>query len=414
MAGAHIQRDLSGERLTRAQVQKFAVPSLVVGILGLAVAGMMGGTSADHGTRLMHAYLVAYCFFLAIALGGLFFVTLQHLTRAGWSVVVRRLAEALSQALPVMGILLVPLLVVTLMGNHHLWEWTDIALVAKDHILTHKESYLNTTFFVVRMVVVFGIWTLFARFFFIQSLKQDATGDWALTAKCEHWSPIAMILFALTLTVAAFDLMMSLSPHWFSTIYGVYYFAGCVLSGMATLILMAKFLQSRGFLKGVVTTEHYHDLGKLLFAFNFFWGYIAFSQFMLLWYANIPEETQFYLVRQEGGWMWFSLLLLFGHFVIPFVGLMSRHAKRRANLVIFWAVWLLVAHWIDIAYLILPTMAGHGVVPAGVVTVGLTELATMVGIGGIFLASVAWALRERSLVPLRDPRLGEALRFENV
>jgi hypothetical protein len=224
----------------------------------------------------------------------------------------------------------------------------------------------------------------------------------------QKWSGPAMIVFALTVCFASFDWLMSLDPHWFSTIYGVYFFTGAVVGFLAFVTLASLLLERVGVLAGVVTVEHYHDLGKLLFAFVFFWAYIAFSQYLLIWYANIPEETGWYLVRQNGGWQWVSLLLLFGHFVLPFLGLISRHAKRHRSVLAGWALWMLLMHWIDLYWLVMPSDAPQRVpLPVG-------EILVFVGIGSLYLSLLIRIASRGSLVPTADPRLDESLAFHNV
>jgi hypothetical protein len=206
---------------------------------------------------------------------------------------------------------------------------------------------------------------------------------------------------------AAIDWLMSLMPQWYSTIFGLYYFSGTTVGSLAAMIVLSMALQTRGRLTTSVTIEHYHDLGKLLLGFVIFWGYIAFSQYLLIWYADLPEETQWYLVRQSGPWRWVSLILLFGHLLIPFFGLLCREAKRRKAILAFWAVWLLVAHWIDLYWLVMPSLGPKGVPP------GVIDLGCLVAIGGVWMAGLLWTAGRRSLVPLGDPRLAESLAFEN-
>jgi len=201
---------------------------------------------------------------------------------------------------------------------------------------------------------------------------------------------------------------MSLDPHWFSTMFGVYWFAGIVASFFALMTLLSTGLQRSGRLEGLITLEHFNDYGRAMFAFVFFWAYIAFSQYMLIWYANIPEETGWYLHRQQHGWGWIGISLVLLHWLVPFVGLMSRYTKRRVRLMVFWAIWILVMHWVDLYWLIKPTAhGGAGIAPA------LSDLAATACIGGFWLAAVARVAGNRPLVPLRDPRLEESLNFEN-
>jgi hypothetical protein len=283
------------------------------------------------------------------------------------------------------------------------------------------------------------------------SILQDRTGNIALSKSMERMSIAGIILFALTLTGTAVDLVMSLNSHWYSTMIGVYLFADSVLSGLVAVTLLALFLQSCGLLRGAISVEHYHDLGKLTFGFIIFWAYIAFSQYMLIWYANIPEETQFFIPRQIGPWVAVSLALIVIHFVLPFFGLMSRHVKRASVLLVFWLFWLLAAHAYDMFWLIMPNTYIHEIgkqfpgeslpnvfksilesqqsvyqlspgheqlmecikaplTPAAIATV----IGLLVAMGGLYVASTGWWLGSARLAPVKDPRLEEALNFHNV
>ncbi len=381
--------------------------AVAIGLVGLGLA--VGLAVKDDTLRyFFHSYLLNYCYFLSISLGALFFVALQHATRAGWSVTVRRLAEVLAANFFCLLVLFLPIVVPVLLGNSSLYVWNDAEAVAHQELLQHKAVYLNPTFFGIRCVVYFLVWWYLGRFFLQRSLAQDESGDPALTVQMERLSPVALLLFAATITFASFDWLMSLEPTWFSTIYGVYYFSGAAVAFFAVIILAAMLLQTTGRLTREITTEHYHDLGKLLFAFVVFWGYIAFSQYLLIWYANIPEETEWYQARQTGSWVSVSVALLFVHLLIPFFGLLSREVKRRRILLEFWAVWLLAAHWLDLYYLVMPSY-DHAAAP-----LGLIDLGCFLGIGGIYTAGILRVAGQRSLVPRKDPRLEESLKFENV
>lgn len=400
--------DLGNERTALGRAAgRIAAGLAVLGVAGLAVALVLGWLRADGLHYFFHAYLVSYAFYLSISLGALFLVALHHATRAGWSVTIRRLAEILAGNMPLLALLFLPILVPIMLGNHSLYEWTNPAVVGKSELLEHKTPYLNVAFFTVRAVLYFAVWWLLARFYFVRSLEQDDSGDPALTIQMERASGPALLLFALTLTFASFDWLMSLEPAWFSSIFGVYTFSGATVAVLATIILFAAALQANGRLTTTITTEHYHDLGKLLFGFVIFWGYIAFSQYMLIWYANIPEETFWYRERQTGVWAGVSLALLFGHLIIPFLGLLSREAKRRKWLLAFWAVWLLVFHWLDLYWLVMPSLDAPGL------PFGLIDVCLILGLGSLYLAGVLVVAGQRSLIPVRDPRLPEALAFEN-
>jgi len=402
---SHISADLSQDDLTLGSpgVLWFRV-LLAIGVSGLSGAFALAAGTAGGWARFYPSYLVSFVFFLSLALGALFFVLVQHVTRAGWSVAVRRLAEGIAPNvfLP-MAFLAAPVLY----GLPTLYPWTDTAAVAADHLLQAKEPWLNVPFFLLRTVFYFGVWSALAIWFHRKSTEQDKTGDPGLTKKMETTSTVALIVFAFTVTFFAFDYLMSLTPHWYSTIFGVYFFAGCVLGFFALMTVLAFLVQRAGGLRRTITTEHYHDLGKLIFAFTVFWAYIAFSQYMLMWYANLPEETMWYAARQDGSWTRFSLLLLFGHFLVPFLALMSRDVKRRKPLLVAGAVWMLAMQWADVYWLVMPGKS------PGTIPFSLMDVAVFLGVGGLFFAAAVRRLGAHPLVAVKDPRLSESLGFES-
>jgi hypothetical protein len=386
------------------EASRFSQRALIVG--GIALAGAVAVGLGDTA-KLQRAYLVAFMYVLSIALGALWFVTIQHLTNAKWSVVVRRVAEILASNMWVVGVLSLGVVVPMLAGSTDLYAWLDHARVENDHILHHKAAYLNVTFFTVRMVLYFGFWIWLGRRFFTLSVRQDTDGGSEISSALQRTSAPAMIAFALTLTFCSIDLVMSLDATWFSTMFGVYYFAGCVLAGYSTLALSLMWVQSNGRLTATVNQEHYHDIGKMMFAFTVFWAYIGFSQFMLIWYADIPEETHWYHWRFEGGWKVVSALLLGAHFVVPFFGLMSRHVKRNKKSLAFWAFWILAIHYLDLFWLIYPN--GGGDVP-----LGLVDILCLIGVVSVFAGVSARRARGVNLIPTGDPRLADSLAFENA
>lgn len=379
--------------------------ALIVGLLGLVLAFVLGGGPLER--QFQHSYLTAFMWGLSIGAGALWWVTLQHLVGARWSVVVRRVGELLAQSVLLLALLSLPIVVPMLLGNDGLYRWVSHEYMHADHALEGKAPYLNIGFFVVRWVVYFGFWVLVARYFFKASVAQDKSGDAAITRRLGRASPLTMIAFALTLTFCAIDFLMSLDAIWFSTIFGVYYFAGCVLAFHSTLALALIWLQSKGHLVRSVTAEHYHDIGKMMFAFTAFWTYIAFSQFMLIWYANIPEETHWYHMRLEGAWWPATVALAVLHFPIPFFGLMSRHIKRNKVTLGIGAVYLLVIHWYDMYWLVAPNLHDEPVIHAA-------DIAAWVGIAGLIVAFVVWKARSVNLLATKDPRLARSLAFENI
>lgn len=373
---------------------RFGTLSLGVGIVGLALS--TAGYFAD-ARQFFHSYLVSFAFWTSIGLGGLFFTLLHHLVGATWSIVLRRLSESIMMALPLMFVFFLPLV----FGRHDLYHWSHHDAVEHDPILQGKAGYLNTPFFVVRTVLYFGIWFVLAWLLHRFSLQQDRGED--TSKRMLTVSAPGMILFALTSTYAAFDWLMSLEPHWYSTIYGVWFFAGGLLTFLCFTAVLAMFLRSRGVLGETIKVDHYHDLGRLMFAFLIFWAYISFSQYFLIWYANIPEETVYYLKRWTGSWQTISLLLVFGYLMIPWLALIPRATKRHLPTLGLIAAWLLVMHWMDLHWAVMPNLHSEGFSPSWL------DAATLLGIGGIFLWYMFLHLSRHALVPVKDPNLGGSL-----
>ncbi len=401
---SHRQVDLSQDELTLgAAGRTWFLTLLAIGVSGLAGAAALAATTQGGWDRFYPAYLVSFVFLLSLALGALFFVLIQHVTRSGWSVAVRRLAEGIApNVFFPMAFLVLPVVA----GLRTLYPWTDRAAVAADHLLHAKEPWLNIPFFLGRTVFYFGVWSALALWFHRKSTSQDKSGDPRITRSMETTSTVSLILFAFTVTFFAFDYLMSLTPHWYSTIFGIYFFAGCILGFFALMSVMAFAVQRAGALRRTITTEHYHDLGKLIFAFTVFWAYIGFSQYMLMWYANLPEETIWYAARQTGSWTALSLVLLFGHFIVPFLALMSRNVKRRKGLLVAGGAWMLLMHWADVYWLVMPEKS------PGTIPFSLMDVAVFLGIGGLFFAAAVRRLGAHPLVPVKDPRLSESLGYE--
>jgi hypothetical protein len=387
------------------EAQAFGKKALGIGVLALVGAVALGG--GPMGRQFLSSYLVAFMYVLALGLGALWFVDIQHLTNAKWSVVVRRVAEILAANLGLLGGLSLVVIVPMATGQTDLYEWLDPAKVETDHLLKHKAPYLNIQFFLIRCVIYFGFWTVLSRYFLKQSVAQDSSGKSEINGTLQAVAAPSMILFALTLTFAAIDFMMSLDPEFFSTIFGVYYFAGCVSSGYSSIALTLMWLQGKGRLVNSVNREHYHDLGKIMFAFVVFWSYIAFSQFMLIWYGDMPEETHWFKERFAGGWGTVSWLLLTCHFAIPFFGLLSRHVKRNRKTLAFWAFWLLTIEYVDIYWLIMPNLSPEHVPLSPV------DVLCWVGLVCIYFGAAAMRTKGINLVPTKDPRLADSLAFQN-
>ncbi len=391
-----------------------SVPLCVGGVIALVIGWMLGCFAVDYRFG-MSAYLTALIYCLTVALGSMFFVLIQFLTRAGWSVVVRRIAELLMMMVIPLAVLFVPILVSVWSGGT-LYEWTNANFVEEtgfdDGAWKAKTGYLNPQWFTIRAIIYLGIWIGLALYYFRGSSRQDETGERTITERLQARSGPALILLSLSMSFAMFDWVMSLAPTWFSTMFGVYLFAGSMLATHCAIAVASYVLQKNGALRDEVTVEHYHDLGKYIFGFVFFWTYISFSQYMLIWYANMPEETEWFWDRHTPGsiWVYVSLVLIFFHWMLPFAGTMSRHVRRNPKLVCFWGCYLLVMHFVDIYWIIMPE-AEQGM--GGIIGI-LASLLCVLGMVGLMGGLVLMKARQTGVVPARDPRLLESLQFHNI
>ncbi len=372
--------------------KKFLTVLLVIGI------GFFAWEMTQNAHRAWANFLINYFYWLSIALFGLFFAALQHITGSHWSVTVRRVAESFIAYLPVS----LGLFVVLLFGLPHLYEWTHPHVMETDPILKLKTGYLNTPFFIIRHAGLYILCFVLGGKLVQNSLRQDKENNAHLTVANSRLSAPFLLLFAILYTLAAVDLMMSLAPHWFSTIFGVYCWAGLMYSGLAMLALWVIVLRKKGILSDWVSENHLHDIGKLMFAFLVFWGYIAFSQYMLIWYANLPEETPYLILRTQGPYQPISLALMLGKFVIPFFLLVSRPAKRNQGWLAFCALWFLIAQWLDVYWMVIPAFFEKPVF-------GMVEIGIFLGFGALFLWSVGTFLRRVNAVAIHDPRIKSAL-----
>ncbi|NNE68892.1 MAG: hypothetical protein HKN29_00860 [Rhodothermales bacterium] len=390
----------------KASTLSWTIP-LGIGVIALVATLAVGMTGEDH-KQFYFSYLTAWAYGVSLAVGALFFVLIQHLTKARWSVVFRRIPEALLWSFPVLAVLGIPVL----FGMHDLFHWTHAELLDPaspdyDYVIAGKSGYLNTPFFLGRLAFYFIVWTLISYRLYSRSIQQDASGDIAETKSMRVTSAWGLPLLAVTTAFASYDILMSLDPHWFSTMFGVYFFAGSFLAIMAFMIVVSMSMQRAGMMQGV-TTEHYQDLGKFMFGFVVFWAYIAFSQYMLIWYGNLPEETVWYRHRLMHGWELHSAALLIAHFILPFMILIGRWAKRIRGLLAFMAVWVLFMHWFDFHWLVMPVLHGEHA------QFNPLDFLALIGIVGILVGLVMFRLSRHSTVPQKDPRLALSLSFKNT
>ena len=414
------------------------------GALGLGIAAW---AYKIDPARFAFSYLFAFFVALSLPLGSLFFVIVQYITKANWSVTVRRVAELFMRPMPLFAVLVIPLVLTIgqlfpwLGAKHHATEsdssenvvavsrgiedrepaaLRDLPVVnarridrAAEHeeeaIMLHKKPYLNRQFLLIRLIGYLLIWTWLVQKYFRWSTEQDQSRALENTAAAQRFSPLGLILFGWSLTFFSFDWLLSLDGTWYSTIFGVTVFAQCALFQMASLILMTLLLRRSGLLGDAVNVEHYHDMGKLLFGWIVFWSYVTFAQFFLIWYSNIPDEVAWFHKRWSdngGTYKTLALTLVVMHFFVPFWFLMSRNIKRRLNFLAAGAVCMVVMHVLEVYWIVMPNF--------GPLDPSLVDVGCFLGVFGVYLAAVLRGMEDYSLVPVGDPRLHRSLEFENA
>jgi hypothetical protein len=371
---------------------RFQRPALIGGLGALAL-GLIGALYTPQ--QFFRSYLVAYLFWCGIALGSLAILMLQHITGGAWGAVIRRVLESATRTLPLLALFFLPLV----FGLTHLYEWAQPEHVAHDAILQHKAAYLNVPFFLLRAVLYFGVWLLLAHFLSRWSLEQDSTPPEQQGVRLEYLSRGGLLLYSLTMTFASVDWVMSLEPHWFSTIYGILFIGGQVLSAFAFVIPVLMLLADRPPMSEIVSADQFQDLGKLLLAFIMLWAYFSFSQFLIIWAGNLPEETPWYIHRLHGGWQWIGAAQIVLHFALPFGILLSRDLKRNARLLSLVAVGVVFMRFVDLYWLVTPAFS------PGVLSVHWLDIVTLFGVGGVWLAYFVNQLKGRPLLPLQDASL---------
>jgi len=376
-----------------AGVQRIA---LGVGVVGLGLLALGYSTSHEHFFR---AYLIAFVFWTGVALGSLAWSMIHHLSGGAWGVVTRRVFEASSRTVPFMALLFLPIA----FGMQELYIWARPDVVATDKILQFKAPYLNVSFFFVRAAVYFIIWTILAYTLSAWSLQQDREYDEKRAVRMARLSGGGLVLYALTIFFMSVDWMMSVDPYWYSTIYGILFMGGQGLSAMAFTIAVVVLLARTAPMSKIIGPNHLHDMGKLLLAFVMLWAYFQFSQFLIIWSGNLPEEIPWYLIRMKGAWGWVSVLLIVGHFALPYLLLLNRDLKRTGGTVATIAVLIIAMRFVDLFWLLGPE---HG---KELLSVHWLDFVAPVAVGGIWVALFLWQLGTRSLIPINEPTLQEAI-----
>ena len=370
-------------------------------LLGAGAAGLLVCSIglATNRPQFFQSYLMAYMLVLGATLGCLALGLVHQLSGGAWGVVIRRPIGAATRTLPVLTVLFLPIA----FGMHDLYSWTHADIVARDEALQAKQLYLNTPFFLVRAAIYFLVWNGVIFFMNRWSLEQDRTADPRLARRMQMASGGGLLAYGLTITFASFDWMMSLEPHWYSTIYGILIMGGQGLTALAFLIIVLAWLSRRPPLDTIVAPAHFHDLANLTLAFVMLWAYFSFSQYLIIWAGNLPEEIDWYVHRLDSSWRAVGTSLIVFHFAVPFALLLSRTIKREASFIMKVAIGILCVRLLDLFWLIAPTFHPGGV------SVSWLDVAMPLSLGSLWLGCFVWQLRGRAILPVHDPQFDEAL-----
>lgn len=371
-------------------------------LMGIGAVAMVCGF-LTNSTIAWVDFIVNNVYFVTMSVSGVFFLAITGVLQASWLTPYKRIPEAMTKFLPYGFVLMLA----TYFGLHTVYEWTHTELVANDPILSQKTAWLNEPFYMIRMVLIFGAWIFAGRKLLKLSLRQDQGDD--VGDKLISSSALSLVLFSVAICVASFDWLMSTEPHWFSTIYGVAVFAGSFVSGMSFICLVCIYLREWGYLEGVLNDNHFHDMGKWMFGFSTFWAYMWLSQFLLIWYANIPEETEYYVLRMDHwGFQFYANLIL--NWLAPFLLLLSRPAKRNRKRLKLVACILLVGHFVDLYLMVAPKVFEHnGIDSLASNGFGALQFLQWLGWAGLFIFVVGTALSKRDIVAKGDPQLLEGI-----
>lgn len=387
-----------------AELRRYQAFALAIGVLGMILL-VVGGLAGHNTGQMFRSFMIGYIFWIGVSVGSLGLLCLQYVTGGFWGVAGRRIMEASSRGLIPMAILFP----VVVFGMKHIYRWADKAAAAADPIIVKKQAYLNPEDFLVRAVAYFAIWGLIAYLFSKWSRKQDAQGDHGLALKMSRFGGPALIFLILAVSFAAIDWVLSMDPHWSSTIFGLIFVASWGLSALAFTIAVMAWLSGRAPLNHFYGAPHFHDLGKLMLALTMLWAYFSFSQFILVWSANLPEETGWFITRMSNGWGFVGAAVVILHFAIPFLILLNRNFKKKPYKLVLVAVWLLLMRIVDLFWLIAPTYSfmtpGHA---TSVFHLSWMDFVAPIAVGGLWLAFFCWTLASRPLLPVNDPNFARS------
>ena len=393
---------MSSTAVVPAVLTRLKTPALAVGVGGLALSVVLGFADAASFHR---AWVLGYFLVLGLTLGSMGLLFIHHLVSGAWGFVIQRMLEAAARNIPLMLVLFIPILL-GLYSEHPIYHWAEAGAAAHDELIAHKAPYLNKPFFVVRAAIYFAVWFFLIFLLDRFSYKQDQTGDGRYANRLGQMSGLGLVLYVFTMSFASFDWSMSLDPHWFSTIYGAIFIVGQFLSSMALMILVLPWARRNTELGEALTTDRLHDLGKLLLAFTCLWAYVNLSQFLIIWYGNLPEETVWYHYRTHGGYEYIAVALVFCQFVIPFLSLLSRWPKRSNRWSATIAGWILAVRYIDLYWYTMPH-GTHGHVEP--MQFHFVDIAAPVGMFALWFYVFLYNLDQRAILPQQDPRWKEKL-----
>jgi hypothetical protein len=387
-----------------AELRRYQAIALAVGVLGMVA--LVAGGFASGREQAFRSYLIGYVFWIGVSVGSLGLLLLQYVTGGFWGVAGRRILEASTRVLLPMAVLFIPIV----LGIKDIFIWAHPEVVEKNQVLKDKVAYLNVNFFILRAVIFFAIWGFLAFMLNRWSRRQDQQGDHGLALWMSRFSGPGLVVYCLVVSFAVFDWVMSLDPFWYSTIFGLIFIANWALTCLAFTIAVMSWLSRRPPMDEFYGPPHFHDLGKLMLAVVMLWAYFTFSQFLLIWSANLPEETRWYITRMMNGWGWVGLIVVILHFALPFLLLLNRNLKKNSRTLVMVAVWLLIMRVVDLYWLMAPARdLFNGEKAISHFRLSWMDVAAPIALGGLWLAYFFWQLAARPLLPVNDPHFAQAV-----